>query len=243
MGSKRYKGKTCVYCAGVSEEPDHVLAREFVPVAYRSQIPQVPACRRCNKEKSDLEHYSATVLPFGGRHGDAAANLQNDGPRRLAGNQKLRRELVKGRERISAQESPGLAVSALALPIDGAKVEKLVEFIVRGLMFHHWDIVLGRDCFVDTGSLTSFGEAYFALFRSMRTKNPVAADICNGALIYKGVQAIDNPQVSVWEIALLGGVKMASADNTDFSSTFGAMTGPQSIKDRAEAADCALNPS
>jgi hypothetical protein len=72
---KRYKGKTCVYCAaaGASETGDHLLAREFVPVADRSQIPQVPACRPCNKDKSDLEHYLTAVLLFGGRQADALA--------------------------------------------------------------------------------------------------------------------------------------------------------------------------
>jgi len=75
---KRFKGKTCVYCAtaGASETGDHILAREFVPVARRSQIPQVPACRRCNKDKSDLEHYLTAGLPFGGRHADAAATCK-----------------------------------------------------------------------------------------------------------------------------------------------------------------------
>ena len=75
--SKRFKGKTCVYCATpvASETGDHVLAREFVPVAYPSQIPQVPACRQCNKDKADLEHYLTAVLLFGGRHADAATNL------------------------------------------------------------------------------------------------------------------------------------------------------------------------
>jgi hypothetical protein len=42
-----------------------------VPVAYRSQIPQVPACIRCNRDKSDLEHYLTAVLLFGGRHANA----------------------------------------------------------------------------------------------------------------------------------------------------------------------------
>jgi hypothetical protein len=76
----------------------------------------------------------------------------------------------------------------------------------------------------------------------MRTKNRVAGNFGNGALIYEGTQAIDRPQISVWEMALLGGVKMASADGTDFCSTFGVMTGPQSIRDRAERSARALNP-
>jgi hypothetical protein len=53
---KRYKGKTCVYCAaaGISETGDHVLARRFEPAAQRSQIPQVPACRQCNQTNRTL---------------------------------------------------------------------------------------------------------------------------------------------------------------------------------------------
>jgi hypothetical protein len=61
---KRFKGKTCVYCAagGASETGDHILAREFVPAARRSQIPQVPACKLCNEAKAYLRERSATRL-------------------------------------------------------------------------------------------------------------------------------------------------------------------------------------
>ncbi len=224
-----------MYCAaaGASETGDHVLAREFVPVRYRSQIPQVPACRQCNKDKSDLEHYLTTVLLFGGRHADGAGNLQNDGPRRLAKNQKLHRELARGSARMWTREPSGIVVRALTVPIDGEKVERLAGFIVRGLMWHHWKIVLGRDCFVDVLSLTKRGEAFFHRYRNMRAKCRVRANIGNGALVYEGTQGTDNPQVSVWELSILGGAKMAGADGTDFTSKFGVMTGPQAIKDRA----------
>jgi hypothetical protein len=56
----------------------------------------VPACRPCNTAKADLEHYLATVLPFGGRHADAAANLQDLVPQRLAKNLALKRKLATG---------------------------------------------------------------------------------------------------------------------------------------------------
>jgi len=225
-----------VYCAaaGVSETADHVVAREFVPVSYRSQIPQVPACRKCNKDKSDLEYYLTVVLLFGGRHADAAANLQNDGPRRLAKNQKLHRELARRSARIWTRKPSGLVVRALTLPIDGEKVEKLTGFIVRGLMWHHWNIVLGPDNFVDVLSLTPRGEAFFDRYQKMRARDRVRGDIGNGALVYEGAQGIDNPQISIWELSMLGGAKMVGAGDTDFTSKFGVMTGPQSIKHRAD---------
>jgi hypothetical protein len=233
---KRYKDKTCVYCAGAgtSETGDHVLARRFVPAAHRSQIPQVPACRECNKDKSDLEHYLTAVLLFGGRHADAAANLQNDGDRRLAKNQKLRRELARGSSRIWTREASGLVVHALTVPIDGEKVEKLIGFIARGLIWHHWKVVLGPDCFVDVLSLTRGGESFFARYRKMRAKHRVRANIGNGALFYEGAQGTDKPQISVWELSILGGIEMVGADGSNFISKFGVLTGPQSIKHRAD---------
>jgi hypothetical protein len=234
--SKRFKGKTCVYCATpvASETGDHVLAREFVPVAYRSQIPQVPACRECNKNKADLEHYLTAVLLFGGRHADAATNLETEGPRRFAKNQKLGRELAKGCARLWTREPSGLVVNALTVPIDGEKVEKLVGFIAQGLMWHHWKAVLGPDCFVDVLSLTSSGEAAFQRYTKMNANDRVRDDIGEGALVYEGMQGTDNPQVSVWELSIYGGVKMTSADGKDSMSRFGVLTGPPAIKDRAD---------
>src|SRR5260370_9406528 len=114
--SKRYKGKTCVYCVvAQSDTADHVLAREFVPITHRPQIPKVPACRRCNKTKSDLEHYLTAVLLFGGSHRDAATNLQDHGARRLAKNLRLHRRLAPGRSRVRTREPSVLIVRALTV--------------------------------------------------------------------------------------------------------------------------------
>jgi hypothetical protein len=235
--SKRFKGKTCVYCAvgGASETGDHLFARKFVPAARRSEIPQVPACKPCNEAKADLEHYLTTVLLFGGRHADAASNLQNDGPRRLAKNRKLQRELARGRSRSWTKEPSGIFVNALTVPINGERVEKLVGYIVRGLMWHHWGIVFRPDCFVDVLSLTARGEAFFQKFAEMNAKARVKGDIGEGALVYEGAQGTDNPQVSVWEISIFGGARMTAADGKKTSSKFGVMTGPQAIKDKAAA--------
>jgi hypothetical protein len=67
----------------------------------------------------------------------------------------------------------------------------------------------------------------------MRAKARVKGNIGDGALVYEGAQGTDNPQVSIWKVSLYGGVKMAGADGKEFTSSFGAMTGSQAIKDRA----------
>jgi hypothetical protein len=220
---------------GASDTGDHVLAREFVQVVHRGQIPQVPACKTCNGEKANLEHYLTGVLPFGGRHSDALANLSENAPRRLEKNKKLHRELVTKSSRAWSQEPSGLMVRTLAVPLDGERLEKLIEFIVRGLMFYHWGVLLGKDAFVEVHSLTSHGDKIFTKMRQLNAAQRVSNNIGDGALVYEAAQGIDNPLISIWQLSIYGGMTMTGADGKDFSSTFGVMTGPMRVKERAEA--------
>src|SRR3990167_5183701 len=96
--SKKYKGKTCVYC---QERPsirqgDHVFSRELFLESERANLIKVPACDECNNDKSKHEHYLTSLLPFGGLHVDAKEHLSTMVPPRLEKNQKLKRELNAG---------------------------------------------------------------------------------------------------------------------------------------------------
>ena len=132
---KKYKGKLCAYC-GVREStgPDHVLGRGFCTEEHRGNLPQVPACDQCNARKSQLEHYLMTVLPFGGRHRDSRITLQTLVPKRLEKNAKLHRELEIG-------------YIGDKLPLRENTIEPLFQFIAKGLVWHHWGVILTlQDC-------------------------------------------------------------------------------------------------
>jgi hypothetical protein len=233
--SKQFKGKTCAYCAvpDASDTGDHVLARQFVAVQHRSEIPKVPACATCNGKKAALEAYVTAILPFGGRHAGALVNLTTNVPKRLERNQKLDRALSAGQSRVWSREPSGLLVNAMALPLDGERLKALVGLIVRGLMFHHWAVALGPDMMVETLSLTKRGEAFFDRYSKMNAKQRAADNIGDGALVSEGVQGVDNDAVSFWQLSLYGGVTVASDDGKHWSSKFGVMTGPKAIADRA----------
>lgn len=96
--SKKYKGKTCVYCAvpNSSEDGDHVVSREFFLPEKRANLPIVPACKTCNNTKSKLEHHLTAVMPFGGQHADSNESLSTMVPPRLAKNNKLFSALKQG---------------------------------------------------------------------------------------------------------------------------------------------------
>jgi 5-methylcytosine-specific restriction endonuclease McrA len=70
---KKYINHTYAYCGreGVSTTRDHVVAKEFFLARDRGDLPVVPACKKCNRDKSILEHYTLTILPLASRHVDA----------------------------------------------------------------------------------------------------------------------------------------------------------------------------
>jgi hypothetical protein len=72
-----FRGKMCAYCAVTkAATDDHVLAREFVAIEKRGNLPIVPACEPCNRRKQRLENDLLAVLPFGAVHTGAGDNLE-----------------------------------------------------------------------------------------------------------------------------------------------------------------------
>lgn len=208
--SKKFRDKPCVYCQRnpSTRTGDHVFAREFFLADKRGNLPKVPACEPCNNEKARLEHYLTAVLPFGGRHADAAAALAGMVPDRLAKNARLHRELAGGSERAVVHENEEPAQPTLAVPFDGQSLERLFAFIVRGLVYFHWGVTLGEQHGVRIMILTGAGEEALAPFLNMKARQQVDGDLGAGTFRYIGKQG-DYPELTVWGFDVYGGLTMA----------------------------------
>jgi hypothetical protein len=229
MRRRKYKGQTCVYCVdAVSTEPDHVFARQFFLEADRRNLPQVPTCRNCNSAKSQLELYLTALLPFGGRHSAAKANLEMV-RKRLANNLKLHKELAGNWGKAWFEEA-GIYVPTKTLPVDENRMAELFSLIVRGLVWHHWKTYLTRDHFVKVLALTDAGERVFdeSLF-SLNAAKQIECSLGNDTVKYEGRQGKDLPEITAWRITMYGGLKFADPQHPGVaSSLIGAITGPKS---------------
>ena len=199
--SKAYKNKTCVYCLKhQSVDGDHVIARQFLLPEQRDNLPKVPACKDCNNEKSKLEHYLTTVLPFGGTHATASDTLSMLVPNRLAKNIKLHSALASGAIINSNQN----VEESATIPLNGKALTRLYEFIVRGLAWHHWKLLIGEDYVVRAGYFINEGSQFFEHLLAMNATNRVAVNIGNGVFQYEGVQADDCTQLTIWRMSFYG---------------------------------------
>lgn len=224
---KRFRGKTCVYCGQSGSTADHVFARQFFPKDRRANLPQVCACAPCNAEKSQLEHYALSILPFGGQHPDSAAILQTEVPGRLAKNRKLHRELAEGRRDVSVAEG-GEVRDGMTIPLDPEKLFALFALIARALVAFHWSRIVPPDYIVEASALSRQGERMFENLMVRAAASGVQAQVASGLLLYEGAQLGADPCRTLWRFQIYGGVILGVGDRPDEApSNIWARTGPQ----------------
>jgi hypothetical protein len=218
--SKRFKGKACVYCTaeGRADTGDHVFAREFFPLDLREDLPKVPACQRCNNEKSKLEHYLTAVLPFGGNMAASSRILEEMVPGRLAKNAKLHQHLAKNQGSVLIKRH-GVIQRAMTVPIEADRLHGLFRYIVRGLAAHHFETLLPTDYFVGVGILTEFGESFVGPMLQRNGRAKVQGSVGGGVFEYVGVQAVDDPSLTVWCFKVYGGVTLGGDPGETIEAT------------------------
>jgi hypothetical protein len=227
MGSKKYKNKTCAYCGETnsSSTADHIFARQFFINQREKNPPQVPSCQKCNNLKSNLERHMTALLPFGARHEDALQNLEKV-PKRLNKNPQLHHHLNNSQAVAWLQSEAGVLSEEMTLSVDFQKLEELMKYIVRGLVYKYMDVHLSLDDKVDVLALTDAGEHLFsdALF-NVEVKKRIIESLGQGTVEYEGVQGVDNPKITAWKLRLYGGVQLIEDNNPPLkSSLFGAYT-------------------
>jgi hypothetical protein len=219
-----FKGDLCAYCSiRPAITGDHIFARSFFVESARDRLPQAPICAECNNEKSELEHYLAAVLPFGGRHPDALENLVTLVPKRLRKNAALHRQLA---------EEPDENV-----PVESGQLEKLFALIARGLAWHHWKIYLNEgEHSVRAVVLTAVG-ALDPLF-SQPARDCVSESIGGGTFCYEGRQGVDDPNLTIWRFSVYGGLLLSESGAPKPAGTSGiiAVVGPHELIEQLDRA-------
>jgi hypothetical protein len=212
----KFHGQPCIYCGADADiTTDHAVGKKFFLEEQRGNLPQVPACRRCNNRKSELEAYLMTVLPFGAKHAGAAELLTKLVPPRLEKNAKLARKLGKGYKR-----SGGTSI-----PFEHKPMEELFAMIAKALAFRRFDIRLENGYSAIASLFTNEGEAFFQQMLASGTTH-VSGDLGAGTFTYEGAQAKDDPKLTMWRFRIYGGVDFGGDPNVYGASSLAiAVTG------------------
>ncbi len=233
--SKKYKGKTCVYCSTPesSTTADHVIARGFFPLDMHDNLPQVPACSRCNGIKSNLEHELCTVLPFGSTNPHAPTFLEKMVAPRLEKNQKLKRKLEAGTQHEYTIANGRLVHTAMTIPFDSEKVLSLFKLIAKGLAYDHWAVLLpDTDVLSFAEYLIPVGAQWIeAMLGTRACISTGRVSLGDGIFTYQGARDPAHQTLTVWRMCLYGVETEAEYEGRSLRvSNAYVMTAPRGLK-------------
>lgn len=230
MASKKYRGKTCVYCTEVtSDTADHVVSRSFVPRLRRHGIPKVPACQPCNSEKSALETYLSAFLPLGSTAESALEISQHDLERRIAKNKRLARELRFMADLKWTEKNSGVFVPELELPLKPEFVVALLTMIGRGLIWHHFSTLIGPNFNIQSSALTEQGERIMKKSFFPNLSGCVSSDVGNGSVQYVGKQSAEYPELTIWLMRFYAGIGITDLHGQNVSRCFLVLSGKEEL--------------
>lgn len=215
---------------------DHVFAREFFPIDKRSNLPKVPSCKKCNDDKSKIEHYLTALFPFGGRHKSAYETLKEMVPKRLRKNPKLHRSLADETAYVWSQKPSGLYKPSMVLPINFESISALFKYVVKGLTNYHWGVYLTDDILIEIIPLTLAGEKFFEeRFFRLNCKARTKVSLSENTFWYEGVQGLDCPEITAWRFSIYNGLQLGGSEEPhEPSSLIGAYSGPKYIFEKAK---------
>lgn len=206
MASKKYIGKPCAYCVDAkSTTGDHVLARAFVSAKARANLPQVPACTKCNGDKAALEHYLTAVLPEAARHADAAA-VKAEAARRLERNPRLKRKQEDGAGFIEMPNGERIDTK----PLDPQRMATFNSYILKGLYHYVYEHALPKQNLFLVGYFVPEISELIDKAMAGATALPREEAVGNGALKFKvveldGMEGLQLWTFSIYDLQMSGG--------------------------------------
>lgn len=112
----------------------------------------------------------------------------------------------------------------MALPLKPGSIEKLLGFIVKGLVWHHWQSYLTAEHFVEVNALLEWEEGLFEhYFTNVSSQLKVRANLGNGTFFYEGFRGIDSPQTTAWRFSLYSGLKLGVARKNTVRGSLNSM--------------------
>jgi hypothetical protein len=212
MPRKAFHQKTCAYCRaeGSSSTADHVIPRKAMFVKDRANLPQVPACARCNNEKSRLENYFLALVLAGSNHPDGDRYREEFIKPRLRKNRRFAHAIASARPIV--RPNNGRFEQAYAVNISADETTALMEMIALGLYYHHTGGPLDPTyrAMARIFAPEHERELVDGVLEFFPADSPVVgSNFGNGAFTYEGFLNNHLPGFSLWRMMWHGGIPLA----------------------------------
>ena len=130
----------------------------------------------------------------------------------------LRRRIVRHPDADFSQPT------ALTVPIDTDRLRHLFALITKGLVWYHWQTILGPGHSVRAETISdTWARRYGQLF-TMKARNHVTENLGEGTFCYEGLQAEEPRELTIWRFSIYGGACLAGDPNAPSATSTQILT-------------------
>ncbi len=151
MGRKKKDNQLCGFCGeNRAETVDHVPPKGVFPRPRPNDLITVPACFRCNNDTSALDEEFKLYLSFavGVDDPQTQALWTDNAFRTLKHNKRLMHQVIGSARPVQVTVNGNLA-DTLMIQCPKGPHYAILEKTVRGLYWHHFQLILGDQASVD----------------------------------------------------------------------------------------------
>jgi len=188
----------CAICGiRLANTKDHVPPKNLFPKPRPQNLITVPACYSCNNGSSVEDEDFRTYLSLQiGKQTNLKAKLW------LQSKKSLKRRTSMRKAFVESIKSLDLSVRAeigrkIAFAVPERIYNVVIERVVRGLYYHHFNEILGNAVKVSVVPLIRIDDIPFLM-----TQNWPTYSIGDNAFVYKVSRVSDSPESTVWVMQL-----------------------------------------
>jgi hypothetical protein len=123
----------------------------------------------------------------------------------------------------------GLFVPEMTLPLNPDIVVALLNMIGRGLIWHHYSVLIPDGFTIQSSALTEHGEKFLKQKFFPDLGGCVYLGVGNGAFQYVGKQSEEYPEFTMWLMRFYSGMGVSDLHGEDVSRCFLAMSGKEEL--------------
>lgn len=176
---------------------DHVPPKNLFPKPRPQDLVTVPACICCNNGSSVEDEDFRTYLSLQiGKQTDLMGKLWLQSRKSLERRTQMRMAFLESIKSLGSTYQPK-AAGRIAFEIPERVYVTVFERVVRGLYYHHFDEILGKEVAVSVAPLTGIDDISFQSIENWPTYS-----IGGNAFVYKVSRASDSPKSTAWVLQL-----------------------------------------
>lgn len=195
--------KICAICGNNEATTlDHLPPKSIFPKPRPDDLITVPSCIECNNSASDLDEAFRLYLALhvGDLDDEITSAYFHEALRTYKHNKKLQREILSSAEPMDFTTPSGIYMGqGMKVLWNSTAHDAVIERIVRGLYFYHFDEVLPSDARISPKWFNRPDEEFLETLSGLK-KNIVG----NNQFVYLYGRDEENPAASIWHFEFYG---------------------------------------